>query len=190
MQCSGATVAALHTSTPSSSTGPGLHGHSGGLQWTPLTRPCHHCLCPPPPPWWPLTPIASLLLPAGGAHVLQQPLEQTLVGRTHTKVDLKLQLRPSAHVTNKKSQNLSLWLYKPRSYTSTHGLLNSMPAKRSKSKRTTRPSAPGTSLPFAAVGFVGKYMSGLGQSMSFLHRSHGRSSTQLRQCLDLTSRDL
>lgn len=160
-----------------------------GLQWTPLTRPCHHCLCPPPP-WWPLTPIASLLLPAEGAHVLQQPLEQTLVGGTHTKVDLKLQLRPSVHVTNEKSQNLSSWLYKLQSYTSTHGLLNSMPAKRSKSKGTTRPSAPGTGLPFAAVGFVGKYMWGLGQSMGFLHSSHGRSSTQLRQCLDLTSRDL
>lgn len=111
-------------------------------------------------------------------------------GRNTHKSGSETTAETSAHVTNKKSQNLSSWLYKPRSYTSTHGLLNSMPAKRSKSKRTTRPSAPGTGLPFAAVGFVGKYMSGLGQSMSFLHSSHGRSSAQLRQCLDLTSRDL
>lgn len=115
--------------------------------------------------------------------MLQQPLEQTLAGETHTKVDLKLQLRPSVRMTNEKSQNLSSWLYKPQSYTSTDGLLKSMPAKRSKSKKT-RASAPGTGLAFAAVGSAGKYLLGLGQSMSFLH---GGCSAQRQQGLDLTS---
>lgn len=83
---------------------------------------------------------------------------------------------PSVHVTNEKSQDLSSWLYKPQSYTSADGLLNSMPAKRS-NQEDNKSLCPWDRFSFCSCGLCGQvHIGSWARVWASNIVSHGRSA--------------
>lgn len=123
VQCSGATIAAsLLTHWPwppralrGAPMDPHSHAPATAASALPTTLAAHLNCASAPFCWRGLRASAISGTDSGGRN--------TYKSRSETIAETQ------SHVTNEKSQDLSSWLYKPQSYTSADGLLNSMPAK-------------------------------------------------------------
>ena len=149
-------------------------------------------LLPQQPPAWVLClhRLLPWLLPEWLACVLWQLLDQTPVRETHGEVGLKLQVSPRAHVT--KEVELKSLLVPVKTVELHHQWYLTKSSTCKTSERKTGAPAAGTCLALAAVGFVGTYTWGLGQTRVWAASiaSTADPSAQLLQSWDLTSVDL